>query len=97
MDDAAEGYDQEGGAERDAMLIQNLKVEEDIWVNQQKLLGPTDVAALPLLYLDDEKHSGGRVEGTVVQGDDGGAMSRKQVAHLPNKQTHGSHYYTFAR
>lgn len=38
MDDAAEGYDQEGGAERDAMLIQNLKVEEDIWVNQQKLL-----------------------------------------------------------
>lgn len=38
MDDAAEGYDQEGGAERDAMLVQNLKVDEDVWVSQQKLL-----------------------------------------------------------
>lgn len=55
-------------------------------VNQQKMLEPR--AVLPLMYLDDEKHSGGRVKGTVVQGDDGGAMSRKQVAHLPNEQKH---------
>lgn len=40
--------------------------------------------------LDDEEHGGRRVEGSVVDGDDGGAMSREQVAHLPRTQKHNT-------
>lgn len=35
--------------------------------------GSTDTAAL--LYLEDEKHRRRGVKGTIVEGDDGGAMS----------------------
>lgn len=41
-------------------------------------------------HLNDEKHSRGGVKGTVVESDDGGAMSRKQVAHLSVTQRHRS-------
>lgn len=41
-----------------------------------------------LLYLEDEKHRRRRVKGTIVEGDDGGAMSSEQVSHLPNTQRH---------
>lgn len=41
-------------------------------------------------HLNDEKHSRGGVKGTIVEGDDGGAMSREQVAHLSVTQRHRS-------
>lgn len=46
----------------------------------------TDTDALLNLHLNDEKHSRGGVKGAVVQGDDGGAMSCKQVAHLADTE-----------
>lgn len=39
-----------------------------------------------LFYLDDEKHGRRGVKGTIVEGDDGGAMSSEQVSHLPDTQ-----------
>ena len=38
-------------------------------------------------YLNDEEHSGGGVKGTIVDGDDGGAMGGEEVADLHQKQT----------
>lgn len=49
----------------------------------------TNMAALP--HLDEEKHNRRGVKGTIVEGDDGGAMSREQVAHLPDTDTQFSH------
>lgn len=46
----------------------------------------TDTDALLNLHLNDEKHRGRGVKGAVVQGDDGGAMSCKQVAHLADTE-----------
>lgn len=43
-----------------------------------------------LLYLDDEEHGRRGVKGTIVEGDDGGAMSSVQVAHLADTQRHNS-------
>lgn len=43
-----------------------------------------------LVYLDEEKHSSRGVKGTVVEGDDGGAMSSKQVGNLHNSQRRNS-------
>ena len=41
------------------------------------------------LYLDDEEEGRGGVEGSIVEGDDGGAMSPKQVSYLTGSQ--GTH------
>ncbi len=53
--------------------------------------GFTDKAAL--LYLDDEKHGRRGVKGTIVEGDDGGAVSSEQVSHLPGTQTQNVHLW----
>ncbi len=46
------------------------------------------MASVP--HLDDHKHSRRGVIGTIVEGDDGGAMSSEQVAHLTNTQRYDS-------
>lgn len=87
VEDAAGGHGEEGGAQRDSLFVQDLegKQNEMMWVRYRHLQ-PVSIQR----YLDDEEHCGGRVKGTVVEGDDGGAMSCKQVSHLHHTQRHMS-------
>lgn len=80
MNDAAPGEKEEGDAERDARLVQQLQER-----TRQKINAGIKILLMRVVcecYLDDKKECGGRVEGPVVKSDDGGAMGAKQVPNL---------------
>lgn len=91
VDDAAGGYDEEGGAQRDSVFVQDLESKNKTgWNSDENVwsIMTSRGCVYPQMYLDDEEHCSGRIKGTVVEGDDGGAMSCKQVSNLPHTQRH---------
>lgn len=80
MNDAAAGQEQERHSQRHAILKQQLKDRDVTFMTN--FPSSSQDHARGLVYLDDEEHGGGRVEGSVIQSDYSGAVSAEQIPHL---------------
>lgn len=89
VNDTAGGQEEEGGAEGDARLVQQLQEKTGRGGDHRHDTTSCRLHSceqrVDVSHLDDEEECRGRVEGPVVESDNGGAMRAEQVSYLQRR------------